>query len=59
MLFPRLRQRGGADGGGAAPPKEEQSGCWDAYGVTGAAYATRLGAQMAAVRAMIAELAGV
>lgn len=34
------------------------NGCWDWWGYTGAAYATKTGPQMAAVRAMLDRLAG-
>jgi poly(3-hydroxybutyrate) depolymerase len=34
------------------------NGCWDWFGYTGAAYATKAGPQMAVVRAMLGRLAG-
>lgn len=51
ILFPRMQPHGYA--------KETQSGCWDAYAQSGADYAAKSGVQMAAVRAMIAAVAGV
>jgi hypothetical protein len=35
-----------------------QGGCFDGYGQTGTGYATRIGPQMAAIRNMIAAIAG-
>ena len=39
-------------------PQANPNGCWDWWGYTGSAYATKAGPQMAAVRAMLDRLAG-
>ena len=51
IVYPRLQPHGGST--------ETQSGCWDAYGQTGADYARRTGVQMAAIAKMISTIAGV
>lgn len=48
VLYPQARR---------APPANPK-GCWDWWGYSGAAYATKTGPQMAAVRAMLDRLAG-
>ena len=50
VLFPRMADHGATH--------QTLMGCWDAYAQTGADYALKSGAQMAAVRQMIRAVAG-
>ena len=51
ILYPAMRNWGGT--------YETKIGCWDAYGQTGHDYALQTGGQMASVRRMIKDIAGV
>lgn len=51
IMFPRMAQHGATT--------QTKSGCWDSYAQSGAGYALRKGAQMAAVRDMIRAVARV
>jgi hypothetical protein len=53
VLWPHQGRHGGANA-----TKEEKGSCWDGYGQSGAAYDTREGAQMQAIRAMIEAISG-
>eukprot|EP00756_Hemistasia_phaeocysticola_P000166 Hpha_TRINITY_DN10115_c0_g1::TRINITY_DN10115_c0_g1_i1::g.131432::m.131432 len=50
VVFPRLQPHGGT--------RETQTGCWDAYAQSGADFALKSGAQMDAMRKMIAAIGG-
>ena len=45
--------------GGKNATAEEQHGCWDGYGQTGAGYDTKQAVQMVAIRRMVEDLSGV
>jgi len=50
IVFPRIQPHGGTE--------ETQAGCWDGYAQSGRDYALKSGAQMRAVRQMVAAVGG-